>query len=232
MRKRILTYFSPFEIGLWTGSVMLTGGAFLLFDRGNYLMLAACLIGATYLIFNAKGNPFGQVLAVLFSLLYGYISYTFAYYGEMLTYLGMSAPMAVFALVSWLRHPHGGNHSEVQTARLSGSDMGKLAGLTAGVTGISYFILRYFGTANLIPSTISVATSFAAVYLMYLRSRYFTLAYALNDIVLIVLWTLAALTDLHYIPVVICFFMFLINDTYSYISWTRMERRQGTVKER
>lgn len=32
---------------------------------------------------------------VLFSLLYGIISYAFAYYGEMITYLGMTMPMAV-----------------------------------------------------------------------------------------------------------------------------------------
>lgn len=31
---------------------------------------------------------------ILFSLLYGIISYTFSYYGEMLTSLGMTMPMA------------------------------------------------------------------------------------------------------------------------------------------
>ena len=33
---------------------------------------------------------------ILFSLLYGIISYTFSYYGEMLTSLGMTMPMADF----------------------------------------------------------------------------------------------------------------------------------------
>ncbi len=42
---------------------------------------------------------------IIFSLLYGIISYTFSYYGEMITYLGMTMPMAVFALISWLRNP-------------------------------------------------------------------------------------------------------------------------------
>ena len=114
----------------------------------------------------------------------------------------------------------------MQTAELTKCDIIKTTLLTAAVTFVSYFVLRYFGTANLLPSTFSVATSFAAVYLMYLRSRYFTLAYALNDVVLIVLWILASLTDPHYIPVVICFVMFLVNDLYSFLSWTRMERRQ------
>ena len=85
-----------------------------MFDRENYLTLAAFLVGVTSLIFNAKGNPFGQFLMVIFSLLYGIISFSFAYYGEMLTYLGMTMSMAVFALISWLRIPHNGNKSEVK----------------------------------------------------------------------------------------------------------------------
>lgn len=80
--------------------------------------LAASLIGVTSLIFNAKGNPFGQFLMVIFSLLYGIISFTFSYYGEMLTYLGMTMPMAIFALISWLKNPHNGNKAEVKVNSL------------------------------------------------------------------------------------------------------------------
>ena len=63
-------YFSKLELGLWLSSVGLILGSFCLFDRENYLTLLASLIGVTSLIFNAKGNPFGQLLMVLFSLLY------------------------------------------------------------------------------------------------------------------------------------------------------------------
>ena len=79
-------YFSKLEIILWSSSVLLIIGSFCMFDRENYLTLLASLIGVTSLIFNAKGNPFGQFLMVWFSLLYGVISFSFAYYGEMLTY--------------------------------------------------------------------------------------------------------------------------------------------------
>lgn len=36
--------------------------SFCVFDRINYMTLCASLIGVTSLIFNAKGNPFGQLL--------------------------------------------------------------------------------------------------------------------------------------------------------------------------
>ena len=101
--KKITNYFSNTEILLWCSSVGLIIFSFLLFDRESYLTLLASLLGVTSLIFNAKGNPIGQFLMIIFSLLYGVISFTFQYYGEMITYLGMTMPMAVFALISWLK---------------------------------------------------------------------------------------------------------------------------------
>ena len=106
--KKLFSYFSKGEIALWASSVILILVSFALFDRINYLTLFASLIGVTSLIFNAKGNPFGQVLMIVFSILYGIISYTFRYYGEMITYLGMTMPMAVVALIAWLKHPFQG----------------------------------------------------------------------------------------------------------------------------
>lgn len=226
MFKKLLSYFSIFEICLWSCSILLTVISFAVFDRENYIMLAASIIGATYLIFNAKGNPIGQVLLVIFSIIYGIVSYSFSYYGEMVTYLGMSTPMAILALISWLRNPYNGNSIEVKINSLRKPEIIFMFVLTAVVTFIFYFILKYFHTTNLIPSTVSVATSFFAVYLTLRRSRYFTLAYAANDIILIFLWTLAALSDITYMSVTVCFVMFLVNDIYGYINWTKMQNKQ------
>lgn len=219
-------YFSKAEIVLWCSSVVLIVVSFLIFDRENYLTLIASLIGVTSLIFNAKGNPFGQLLMVVFSLLYGIISFSFAYFGEMITYLGMTMPMAIFALVSWLRNPYNGNKAEVKVNTLGKTESVFMWIMTVIITALFYFVLEFFDTANIIPSTLSVATSFLAVYLTFRRSPYFALAYAANDIVLIILWVLASLYDTRYISVVVCFAAFLINDIYGYVSWQKMKRRQ------
>lgn len=220
-------YFTKAEWLLWGSSVTLILAAFLLFDRENYMTLFASLIGVTSLIFNAKGNPIGQVLMIVFSLLYGVISYRFAYYGEMATYLGMTGPMALLALISWLRNPYQGNKAEVAVNRIGRGEWVFLLLLSAAVTVIFYFILEHFGTANMLPSTLSVTTSFIAVYLTFRRSPFFALAYAANDIVLVILWCLAAAYDSSYVSVVMCFALFLVNDVYGYISWRRMEQRQS-----
>ena len=225
--KKLIKYFSLGDWLLWGGSCIVILVFFLLFDGSDFLTLVASLIGVTSLIFCAKGNPAGQVLMILFSLLYGYISLTFAYYGEMITYLGMTAPMALFSLISWLRHPFKGQKSQVQVAAMCGKDWLIAILLTLAVTAAFYFVLRALGTSNLIPSTISVTTSFLAAYLTWRRSPYFALIYAANDVVLLVLWTLASFSDISYISVVVCFAAFLVNDLYGFISWRRMQKKQN-----
>lgn len=224
--KNVLTYFTKAEIFLWSGSVVLILLSFALFDGENFLTLAASLVGVTSLIFNAKGNPVGQALMIVFSLLYGIISYSFSYYGEMLTYLGMTMPMAVFALVSWLKNPFKGKRSQVEVNEISKKEAALSAVLALVVTAVFYFILKAFNTENLLPSTISVTTSFAAVYLTFRRSSFFALAYAANDVVLIVLWVLASMEDPKYISVVVCFAAFLINDLYGFLNWQKMKKAQ------
>lgn len=192
------------------------------------MTLSASIIGATSLILNAKGNPLGQLLMIVFSILYGLISLSFKYYGEMITYLGMTAPMALFALISWLRNPFNGRKSEVAVNSLKGAEIVIMMFLTTLVTIVFYFILNAFNTSNIIPSTLSVTTSFIAVYLTFRRSPYFPLAYAANDIVLIILWILASATDTSYLSVVICFLMFLINDFYGFYNWQKIKKRQRT----
>lgn len=226
--KEKLRYLSKAEIALWCSSVVLIVLSFCIFDRENHLTLVASLVGVTSLIFNAKGNPFGQFLMVVFSLLYGIISFTFAYYGEMITYLGMTMPMAIFALISWLRNPYNGNKAEVKVNTISKTETVLMWVMTVVISVLFYFILTHFNTANIAPSTISVTTSFLAVYLTFRRSPYFALAYAANDIVLIVLWVLASLFDVRYISVVVCFVAFFANDIYGYLSWQKMKKRQAT----
>ena len=225
--KKLISYFTKAELMLWCSSVVMIFISFIISQDSGYLGFIASLIGVTALILCAKGNPVCQVLMIIFCLMYTYISYTFSYYGEMITYACMTLPMAAISLVSWLRHPFKGNKAEVKVNKLRSKEHIFMAFLTVAVTVAFYFILRAFNTANLIPSTISVATSFGAAYLTFRRNPYYALWYAANDIVLIVLWTLAAMKDISYISVIICFVTFLANDIYGFISWQKMQKRQG-----
>ena len=227
--NRLRTYFTPFERALWLSSAGLIVLSAVLFRGGGALSVLTSLIGVTSLIFAAKGNPISQALMIVFSLLYGWISWTFSYYGEMITYLGMTMPMAAWSLIAWLRHPFDGSRAQVAVNRLKAGEIAFLAVFTTAVTVGFYFILRACHTANLLPSTLSVATSFAAAYLTARRSAWFALAYAMNDLVLIVLWLLASLADTSYFTVLVCFAVFFVNDLYGFLSWLNMRKRQKTA---
>lgn len=102
----------------------------------------------------------------------------------MITYLGMTAPIALAAAISWFRHPCKEGENEVKVAHVGAKKWAVLIILTAAVTAAFYFILKYFNTAKLAISTVSVATSFIAASLTLLRSPLYGLGYASNDIVM------------------------------------------------
>lgn len=227
--KNPFSHLTKFELGLWLVSLAVVAASFIFSPATDYLTLAASLIGVTALILIAKGLVFGQVLCVIFAAMYGIVSFRAQYYGEMITYIGMSAPAAVAAIVAWLKNPYGEN-DEVKVNRPSRRSIISAFAATVAVTVAFYFILGALGTANLWFSTLSVATSFIASALMFLRSPYYAVAYAANDVVLIVLWILASFSNISDLPMIFCFVMFLLNDLYGFISWRRMERRQKIGK--
>lgn len=196
---------------------------------GNFdlLTLAATLVGVTSLVFAAKGNVWAQILMVVFSILYGIISFRFRYWGEMITYLGMTLPMAVWSIFTWVKNPSEENGNQVQIQKLSLKQVFLLVLSTAAVTAVFYFILVALKTPNIVFSTISVTTSFVAASLTMMRSSYYAAGYAANDLVLIVLWVLASLKNPVYIPMVVNFAVFFLNDMYGFFSWKKREKLQN-----
>lgn len=225
-RVKICSKLNKTEFVIWLLSVITIAVSFLLVSEKDYLTLTASLIGATALIFVAKGEVLGQILTVVFSIFYGVISFKFRYFGELITYVGMTAPIVLMSTVTWLKNPYKKGESEVKIAKLTKGKIILMIVLTAVTTFVFYFILRYFNTANLFFSTVSVATSFSASYLMLFRSPYYAVAYAANDVVLIILWVLASVTNIQYVPMVICFVIFLVNDLFGFISWQKRKKQQ------
>ncbi|MCD7800417.1 MAG: nicotinamide riboside transporter PnuC, partial [Ruminococcus sp.] len=177
---------SKFELSLWITSVIVVTISFFVSSDFNILTLIASLIGVTALIFIAKGNVLGQILTVVFSIIYAIISLQFRYFGEAITYMGMTMPIAIMSVISWIRNPFEEGKSEVKVERLSKKKAILMVVLTMLITLIFYYILKFFNTNSLIFSTISITTSFLASFLMLNRNPLYALAYACNDIVLIV----------------------------------------------
>lgn len=222
---------TKFEWAIWICSLAAVIISFFAVNNTDYLTLASSLIGVTALIFAAKGDAFGIMIMLAFCIIYAVVSFTFGYYGEMIIYLCMQLPTSVATLVSWLKHPSDKGTAEVKIGKLTPVYAVVLVISTAAVTCAFYFILRALNTENLIVGTVSVGTSYAALYLMVFRVPAYSAAFMLNDIVLIVLWSFACAESLNYLPMVVCFAVFLINDMYGFISWTKRKKRQAQEEQ-
>ena len=223
--RQSIKNLSTFEKLLWLTSVICVWGSFVLSNQNEWMTLVASLIGVTALIFVAKGDVLGQILTIVFSLIYGVISYRFRYYGEIITYLGMTAPIAFLSVITWLKHPY--SKQEVKVSEITKKQSIILTIVTIVVTILFGIILKKLGTTNLGFSIISITTSFLASSLMMLRSHYYAIAYAANDVVLIILWSLASVANIMYLPMVICFVVFFVNDLYGFINWKKMKSYQS-----
>ena len=225
---KFLKFFSSltkFEWFLWLFSLAGVLVCSILSPDFHLIGTLASLLGVTSLIFIAKGMWQGQILIVIFATMYGIVSFEQRYFGEMITYLCMTLPMAVISLIAWFRHPYE-QSNEVKINSLRPLHLAVLLPASAAVSVGLYFLLGALGTQNLVISTLSVTTSFFAASLTFLRTPYFALAYAVNDVVLITMWLMVALSAPAYFSMVICFAVFLVNDLYSFVNWLRMRKRQ------
>ena len=118
---------------LWLGSLLIVILSNLVSGSVDVLTLVAVCVGITSLIFAAKGNVWAQILMIVFSILYGIISWRFRYWGEMITYLGMTMPMAVWSTITWIRNPSK-NGNEVEIQKLNRKHIAGLSVFSLAVT--------------------------------------------------------------------------------------------------
>lgn len=128
--------------------------------------------------------------------------------------------------MTWLKNARNSSDGVVEIRKITRKGTGILVLCNAAVTIAFYVLLKKLNTPNLIFSTISVVTSFFAASLTMLRSSYYALGYAANDIVLIILWILASIKEPGYTPVVVNFLIFfLMTCMGSYVG--RKEKRHS-----
>ena len=224
--KESLKNLTKFEWVLWMVSILSALITMIILGKDNLFSGIVSLVGVTGLIFVAKGDVLGPVIFLIFSILYAILSYTCKYYGEMLTYILLNTPVAIASIVSWVRHRHKKDEIGIRINSIKCKEIIFLIFLTCIVTIAFYFILEAFDTANLIVSTISITTSFVAIYLSTRRSKFYAVAYGCNDIVLMILWIMQSIDDVKYVSMVIASIIFLANDIYGFYNWSKMRKKQ------
>lgn len=200
-------------------------------DR-NWFSYIVSIVGVVSVLTVAKGLIIAPFINIGYNILYAIISIFQHFYGEAIIYIGLMIPISVASIISWLKNKNKENQSVVEINKIHGMEYLYLFIGALMATVAFYFILKALNTSELIISTISLITSVVASYLMLRRCSYYALGFVANDIVLIVLWSMVVVNSgIQFLPSVISFCIFLINDIYGFIHWKIEEKKQETFNK-
>lgn len=224
--KNIFKDWTIFEKILLIGSILIVSLTGIIFNS-DWLTPVCSITGIITALLLAKGKYMGQVFGVLICILYSIVSFKNRFYGEVIIYLGISLPMYIMGIISWVRHQEKKTNS-VEVNKISKQEwiIVLLASIIVFV-GI-YFLLKVFNTNQLIISSLSVLDSLFSSYLLIRRSKYGFYFYVVNDLILIALWGIPCITGSFFlIPMLMNPIINLVNDIYAIYNWKRLEIIQG-----
>lgn len=195
-------------------------------DR-NILSLITSILGVITVIFGAKGLVWAPIINLMYNIVYIILSYTQGFYGEVIIYIFFMTPINIAMIISWLKNKSKQDENIVEVNKVSKKEYIILFIVTLFVTVGFYYLLKALNTSALLISTISLIDSFIATYLLYRRCSNYALSYIVNDIILIGLWSFSLKNNgIAYLPMILSFVVFLVNDIYGFISWKKREKEQ------
>lgn len=226
--KKFFKNWNLFEICFLLCSLIALTLCFIFGIDKNVLSFISSLVGVVSVITVAKGLVVAPFINIVYNILYAIISVIQGYYGETIIYVFLMIPICVLSIISWLKNKNKENVDVVDINKIKGKEYLYLAGATLVATVGFYFLLKALNTNELIISTLSLISSIVASYLMLRRCSYYAIGFIVNDIILIVLWSMVVVSSgIGYLPTVISFGVFLINDIYGFIHWKMEEKKQS-----
>lgn len=203
--------------------------AFIVF-KGTWTDLGYTLLYLWTALLLAKGKYACYIIGVISTFFYAFVSYSNAYYGETIIAMCCTLPLMVIGLVNWIKNQD--NTKTVIVKEIAKKELVLLL-LSQAVMAIGYyFLLKAFNTNNLIVSTLSIVASLVATYLTARRSEHGFIGFIINDIILIVLWSIPVVKgDTTLVPVLLCPILLLINDIYGSYNWGKIKKRQKKLKK-
>ena len=215
-----------YEILLMTICVVFTIVFAVVFKSSVFDCLLTTLSILCAILFT-KGHYSGYVVGLINIVFYTIVELQSEFYGELFVNWCLLAPFYIYGFVSWLRHQDKSNQTVIVKKKVLPIEYIVLVCSQIVLCVPYYFILQALSTPHLIVSTISVGVSVVAVYLSARRSEYCFVGYIINDLVLIVLWTMqAVLVDISYLTVLLSPVFLLFNDIYGVFSWKSLKKKQ------
>lgn len=226
--KKIFKNWNWFEIIFLVVSLLTITTCFIFAKDKNILSFIASMLGIVSVIMVAKGLVVAPFFCIVSNILYAVLSLTQRFYGESIIYFCLMIPINIGTIITWLKHKNSKNSDVVQVNKLKKVEYLAVLGVALVSTVAFYFLLKAINTNELIVSTLSLIFSLVAAYLSFRRCKFYALAFLIDDVIQIVMWGLAInASGIAFLPTLICFALYLINDIYALFHWIREEKNQS-----
>ena len=193
--------------------------------KGTWIDLGYTLLYFWTALLLAKGKYSCYIIGIISTFFYAFVSYSNSYYGEVIIAMCCTLPLMIVGLINWLKHQD--NTNTVIIKEITKKEL-IIVLLSQVLLFYGYYsLLKLFNTNNLLVSTFSVVASIIATYLTARRSEHGFAGFIINDIILIILWSIPVINgNTNVIPVLLCPTLLLINDIYGVYNWKKIKNYQ------
>ncbi len=194
----------------------------------NWLSLTTSLMGIIAFFCVAKGFFIAPILSICQSVLYLILSVSQNFYGEMIL-AAFYIILNIFTIFLWIKNRNKEDRNYVEVNKINKYEYILIFPVLALVGLGCYFMLKAFNTSELLTSTFSMMASLASAYLVLRRSSYYSVGYIINDVIVVVLWSLTIKNvGLEFLPTIVGSALYFVNDIYGLVNWKIMEKKQNS----
>ena len=194
----------------------------------------SAVTGVISVVLCAKGRVSNYVFGMVYVTAYAYVAFQNKLYGEVMMNLLYYVPMNVIGFITWTKLAKkkaesaqtGDVSKDVETRHMS-SKQRWMTFVIAVVVILAYWqLLKFMGGNLALIDSCSTIVSIIAMYLQVMRFTESWIMWIFTNLISIVLWLTAMLTqDSNNITMLLMWSAYLVNSTYGYINWKKLEAK-------
>ena len=230
--KKIFTSWTIYEKILLSVGLIASVASFIFAPKHNYLALATALLGLVVGLFTSKGIFWAPIVSIVYNSIYVILSLSQKYYGSVIMSLAIVIPMNIVSIITWIKNKGKKEADGVTINKIHYWEY-IITILVCCAIGVGfYFILQALHTKQLLLNTFVMAAGMFSTYMVMRRSRLYSIGYILQDICLLVMWSITiAKGGLEYLPTLVGLVVFCFIDNYGVLRWKNGYKKQNVEDE-
>lgn len=231
MKKiKFSNYFNSWSLfeKLWLSIATVLIIALSIFWKDNLIGIITSLTGVWCVILVAKGKILNYYVGIINVILYAYISFGWAYYGEVMLNLGYYLPLQFVGIVFWKNNLNK-NKTEVIAKRMSTKSIIFWSIVcSAAILAYGYILKALGGSLPFFDSTSTVLSVIAMIF-MILRYLEQWVLWIIVNIVSIILWWYTMLQGGTDISILLMWVAYLFNAIWGLVNWVKMYKKENQI---